>query len=406
MSYDLDKIRSDFPILNKEIRGKRLVFLDSAASAQKPLCVVDKIRDMYLNDYANVHRGLYYLSESSTYIYENSRKIVKKFLNAIHEDNIVFTRNATESINLVAYSYARVRLTKGDEIIISEAEHHANLLPWQVLRNEIGIVLKIAKVEDDGSFELNSLRSLMSEKVKLVSMPHVSNVLGTIFPVKEICKIAHEYGAKALIDGCQGAVHLPVDVQDIDCDFYVFSGHKTYGPTGIGVLYGKKDVLESMVPYQVGGDMVKKVTYEKATYADVPSRFEAGTPAFIQAVGLGEALEYMMNIGMDEISKHELELVDYAREKLYGLDYIIPVGNAKDKGGVFSFVVKDIHSQDIATILDQQSIAVRTGHHCAEPLVHRMGYETVVRASFGLYSGKDDVDALVKGLDKARSFFI
>lgn len=403
--YDVYKIRKDFPVLMQSVNGKPNTFLDSGASAQKPKCVIDRMFDIYTKEYSNVHRGSYMLSEQITWDYEAARKIVQKFLNAKSEKEIVFTRNATESINLVAASWGRKNLKKGDEVLISEAEHHANLVPWQMLRDELGFTLKIFKVGDDGSFIWEEFAEKLSPKTKLVAVTAMSNVLGTVFPIKEMAQAAHQNGALILIDACQYAVHHHIDVQELDCDFLAFSGHKTYGPTGIGILYGKYDILDSMPPYQTGGDMVDHVTYEHTTFEEPPSRFEAGTPAIVEAIGLGEALNYMMCLGMDNIMAHEKELVDYAKEKLSAVEGLKLIGTAENKGGVFSFVMEGIHSQDLAFILNKEGVSIRVGHHCAEPLVHRMGQESVARASFGLYTAKEDIDRLVAALNKAKTFF-
>lgn len=403
--YNVEQIRKDFPVLSQIINGKPNTFLDSAASAQKPQVVIDKIVDIYTNTYSNVHRGSYHLSEAITEEYELSRRIVQKFINAKSENEIVFTRNATEAINLVASTWGRKFLTKMDEVLISEAEHHANLVPWQILRDEIGFELKIFKINDDGSFSWDEFCKNLSGKTKLVSVTGMSNVLGTVFPIKEIIKSAHDVGAKILIDACQYVVHHPVDVQDLDCDFLAFSGHKTYGPTGIGVLYAKQDLLNAMPPYQFGGDMVNVVTYHATTFDEPPARFEAGTPAIVQAIGLGAALEYMMNLGMENIKAHEDDLTRYMHLRLAEVDGLTEVGTAPNKGGVFSFYIDGIHSQDLAFILDKEGVAVRVGHHCAAPLVRRMGYESLARASFGLYSNRDDVDRFINALKKAKTFF-
>ncbi len=403
--FDVYEIRKQFPVLGRLINGKPNTFLDTGASAQKPQCVIDKMLKVYSEDYANVHRGSYLLSEEITLEYEKARKIVQKFINAKSDKEIVFTRNATESINLVAATWGRKFLKKGDEILISEAEHHANLIPWQQVRDETGCTLKIFKIADDGSFVWDEFAKLLSEKTKLVAVTAMSNVLGTIFPIKKMAQSAHEVGALVLTDACQFAVHHQIDVQDMDCDFLAFSGHKTYGPSGIGVLYGKYDILDSMPPYQCGGDMVDHVSYEKTTFAEPPARFEAGTPAIVQAIGLGEALNFMMNLGLDNITAHEKELTKYATEKLSEIEGLVQIGTAKDKGGVFSFVLKGVHPQDMAFILDKEGVALRVGHHCAEPLVHRMGYESVARATLGLYNTKDDIDRLVKAIEKAKTFF-
>lgn len=403
--YNVEQIRKDFPVLSQIINGRPNTFLDSAASAQKPRVVIDKIVDIYTNTYSNVHRGSYHLSETITEEYEQSRRTVQKFINAKSENEIVFTRNATEAINLVASTWGRKFLTKMDEVLISEAEHHANLVPWQVLRDEIGFELKIFKINDDGSFNWDEFCKNLSGKTKLVSVTGMSNVLGTVFPIKDIIKSAHNVGAKVLVDACQYAVHHPVDVQDLDCDFLAFSGHKTYGPTGIGVLYAKQDLLNAMPPYQFGGDMVNVVTYQATTFDEPPARFEAGTPAIVQAIGLGAALEYMMSLGMENIKAHEDDLTRYMHLRLPEVDGLTEVGTAPNKGGVFSFYIDGIHSQDLAFILDKEGVAVRVGHHCAAPLVRRMGYESLARASFGLYSNRDDVDRFINALKKAKTFF-
>lgn len=403
--YDVEKIRKDFPIFDVLVNGKRNTFLDSGASAQKPRCVIDKMMSIYSNEYANVHRGSYFLSEEITSAYEQARQTVQKFLNASQASEIVFTRNATEAINLVASTWGRKFLTKIDEVIITEAEHHANLVPWQALRDEIGFELKICKIKDDGSFDWDDFCKLLNGKTKLVSISGMSNVLGTIFPIKDIIASSHRVGAKVLVDACQLAVHQKIDVQDLDCDFLAFSGHKTYGPTGIGVLYGKYDILDSMPPYQYGGDMVNVVTYQSTTFDEPPARFEAGTPAIVQAIGLATALEYIMNLGFDNIMSHEKELIEYTKQELNKIDGLVQIGSAEEKGGVFSFIIKNIHPQDLAFILDKEGISVRVGHHCAAPLVRRMGYESVVRASLGLYNTKEDIDILCQAINKAKTFF-
>lgn len=403
--YDVNEIRKDFPVLQELVNGKPNTFLDSGASAQKPRCVISRMSDIYTREYSNVHRGSYLLSEQITWDYEAARRTVRKFLNAKSEKEIVFTRNATESINLVAAAWGRKNLKKGDEVLISEAEHHANLVPWQMLRDELGFSLKIFKIADDGSFVWEEFAENLTANTKLVAVTAMSNVLGTVFPIKKMAAAAHRHGALLLADACQFAVHHKVDVQDLDCDFLAFSGHKTYGPTGIGVLYGKYDILASMPPYQTGGDMVDRVTYEHTTFEEPPARFEAGTPAIVEAIGLGVALEYMMALGLENIMAHEQELVKYASEKLSGVPGLKLIGTAKDKGGVFSFVMDGIHPQDLAFILNKEGVAIRVGHHCAEPLVHRMGYESVARATLGLYSTKEDIDRLVAALNKARTFF-
>lgn len=403
--YDVYEIRKDFPVLQELIEGKPNTFLDTGASAQKPWTVIQRMTEIYSNEYSNVHRGSYLLSEQITEEYEKARQTVQKFLNAASEKEIVFTRNATESINLVASSWGRKNLKKGDEVLISEAEHHANLVPWQLLRDELGFSLKIFKIADDGSFTWEEFAKNLTPKTKLVAVTAMSNVLGTIFPIKEMASAAHKVGALILVDACQYAVHHKIDVQDLNCDFLAFSGHKTYGPTGIGVLYGKYDILAEMPPYQAGGDMVAHVTYEQTTFDEPPARFEAGTPAIVEAIGLSAALEYMMQLGLDNITKHEQDLVAYTSKKLSEIEGLKQIGTAPNKGGVFSFVVEGIHPQDLAFILSKEGVAIRVGHHCAEPLVHRMGYESVARATLGLYSTTQDIDRLVAAIKKAKTFF-
>lgn len=403
--YDIDKIRRDFPVLQRQINGKPDVYLDSAASAQKPKSVINKMNRIYRSGYANVHRGTYALSDSITNEYEKARKIVQKFINARSEKEVVFTRNATESINLVAATWAMRNLRVNDEILISEAEHHANLIPWQIVCQKTGAVLKVFKIADDGGYIHEEFQNKLSERTKLVAVTGMSNVLGTLFPIKQIASEAHKFGAKVLIDACQLAVHARLDVQDSDCDFLAFSGHKTYGPTGIGVLYGKADILADMPPYQTGGDMVDKVTYEFTTYAEPPARFEAGTPAIVEAIGLGEALKYMQKIGFDNIERHECEIADYMLQKTSEIKNFKHIGTVAGKGGVFSFQVGSIHPQDLAYVLGKEGVAIRIGHHCAEPLVNRLGYTSLARASLGLYTSKEDIDAFVAAVKKAQKFF-
>lgn len=403
--YDVYKIRQDFPILQKLIEGKPNIYLDSAASAQKPKAVINKMSHILKSGYANVHRGTYALSDKITDEYEKARIIVQKFINAHSPQEIVLTRNATESINLVAYSWAMENLHQGDEILVSEAEHHANLIPWQIVCQKKGCRLKVFKISDEGAYLPEEFAKSLSERVKLVAVTGMSNVLGTIFPIKDIAAKAHQIGAKVLIDACQAAVHQKIDVQDIDCDFLAFSGHKTYGPTGIGVLYGKLEILAAMPPYQTGGEMVNKVTYQYTTYAEPPFRFEAGTPAIVEAIGLGTALQYMQKLGLENIAAHEHQLVKYMYEKCREIKDFKHIGCVPDKGGVFSFQVGNIHPQDLAYVLGKEGVAVRIGHHCAEPLVERMGYNSVARASFGLYTTKEDINAFVIAVEKAQRFF-
>lgn len=405
MSFDVEQIRADFPALSLTVHGKPLVFLDSAASAQKPLRVIDEMKRLYLNEYANVHRGVYELSEKATVNFENARKKVQHFVNAASDVEIVFTRGATDSINLVAYTWGAANLRAGDEIILSQAEHHSNIVPWQLLQSRIGFKINVAPVDDNGDFDFDAYLKLLNEKTKLVSVAHVSNVLGTIFPVKEISAAAHKVGAVVLIDGCQGATHLTVDVRDIGCDFYAFSGHKLYGPTGIGVLYGRLPVLESMPPFEGGGDMIKTVSFSGSTWAEPPARFEAGTPAIMQAIGLGSAVDYVEKIGMDAIDAHERALGKMMQEQIAAINGVRVIGTSKNKAAVVSFVTDFAHPQDIAMVLDQEAVAVRTGHHCAQPLHERFGVSVSVRASLGVYNTAQDVEKFVAAVVKAKRFF-
>ena len=404
--FDAFEIRKDFPILEKKINDKKNIYLDTAASAQKPNVVMEAIKTAYMDEYANVHRGSYWLSDVSTQKYENARKIVKNFINAKKTEEIIFTRNATEGINLVASTFGAKELKKGDEILISRAEHHANLVTWQQWALKTGAELKYFELGDNGEFVLDKFVKMLSEKTKIVSVTAMSNVLGTVFPIKEICYHAHSVGAKILIDACQFVVHKKLDVTDVDCDFLVFSGHKVYGPTGIGVLYGKYDLLCDMPPYQFGGDMIEHVYYDRTTFALPPARFEAGTPAIVQAIGLGAALEYLMKFDFNEIEEYEKKLITYTTEKLLDIDGLTLLGNANEKGGVFSFAIENIHPQDLAFVLGKEGVAVRTGHFCAEPLVKLLGYNSLTRASLGIYSVKDDIDALIDAIKKAKSFLI
>lgn len=398
--FPINKIREDFPILKTKINGKNLVFLDSAASAQKPFCVINACSDFYEKYYANVHRGLYYLSDKATMLYENARKTVAQFINAKTDAEIVFTRNATESINLVAYSYALNNLKQGDEILISEAEHHANIVPWQFAAQKTGAVIKVFKVNNEGDFVSAEFDKLLNNKTKLVAVTHMSNVLGTIFPVREIAQKAHLIGAKVLVDACQAAVHQKIDVQDLDADFLVFSGHKTYGPSGIGVLYAKEELLDEMPPYQFGGDMVETVTFQKTTFAKAPAKFEAGTPAMVQAFGLSKALEYMMDIGLDNIAQYDKSILNFAMEKLNNINGLHIIGTAKNKAGVISFNIDNAHPSDISELLNNMGICVRAGHHCAQPIHKRMGVNATVRASFGLYNTMQEVEFFAEAIEK------
>lgn len=403
--FDVYKIRKDFPILDRLIDGKRNVYLDTAASAQKPLAMLDRINNFYRNEYANVHRGSYYLSELATEAYEHARLTVKNFINARKPAEIIFTRSATEGINLAAATYGASILQIGDEILLSRAEHHANLVTWQQWAKKTGASLKYFDLNADGSFSKENFESSLSERTKIVAVTAMSNVLGTIFPIKEICKKAHSIGAKVLVDACQYAVHKKIDVQDFDCDFLAFSGHKVYGPTGIGVLYGKYDLLAQMPPYQYGGDMIEHVSFEETTFAMPPARFEAGTPAIAQAVGLAASLQYLMQFDFSAIEAYEAELTRYMSREMLNVNGLKIVGNIPDKGGVCSFSIQDIHPQDLAFVLGKEGVAVRTGHFCAEPLVNLLGYTSLARASLGIYSTKEDVDDFIKALYKAKSFF-
>ena len=402
--YNIDNIRKDFPALADRLDGKPNIYLDTAASAQKPQCVIDKICQIYQHTYANVHRGTYALAEAITAEYESARQTIASFIGA-KTNEVVFTRGATESINLVAASWAQNNLKSGDEILVSEAEHHANLIPWQIVAQKTGAKLKIFKIADDGSYLKEEFEKALTPNVKLVAVTAMSNVLGTVFPIDEIVKAAHHIGAKVLVDACQSIVHQKTDVQDLDCDFLCFSGHKLYGPTGIGVLYAKANILESMPPYQTGGDMVDHVTYEKTTFAEPPARFEAGTPAAVQAIGLGQAVKYVSKIGIDQIKAYEADLISYFNKKAEQTDGLKIIGTAKNKGGVFAFDFNGIHPQDLSFVLSHEGVAIRIGHHCAEPLVNRMGYTSLARASFGLYTSISDIDAFFNALNKAKRFF-
>ena len=401
-------IRKDFPILQRKIYDKYpLVYLDNGATTQKPLCVLDGMREEYLNVNANVHRGVHYLSQQATDLHEGAREKVRQFVNAEKTSEIVFTRGTTEAINLVASSFVEAYMKAGDEVIISTMEHHSNIVPWQLQAEKKGIMVKVIPMSDDGLLDMDAYKALISEKTKLVSVTHVSNVLGTVNPVKEIVQIAHEHGVPCMIDGAQSAPHMKIDVQEIDCDFYAFSGHKMYGPTGIGVLYGKEKYLEQMPPYQGGGDMIGTVTFEKTTYAALPYKFEAGTPDYIATHGLAIAIDYMLNIGMDKIEAHERELTRYALEQMQTIEGMRIFGplDANKRDAVISFLVGDIHHLDMGTLLDRLGIAVRTGHHCAEPLMRRLGINGTVRASFGLYNTKEEIDALVNGIKRVSQMF-
>ncbi|WP_057465162.1 cysteine desulfurase [Pseudovibrio sp. POLY-S9] len=402
--YDVEKVRKDFPILSTQVYGKPLVYLDNGASAQKPTAVIDAITKAYTQEYANVHRGLHYLSNTATENFEAARETVRRFLNAPSVDEIIFTKSTTEAINLVSYGLEG-DIQEGDEIIISIMEHHSNIVPWNFLRERKGAVIKWAPIAEDGTFLLDEFEKLLTDRTKIVAMTHMSNVTGTVVPVKEVTRLAHERGAKVLIDGSQSAVHMPVDVQDIGCDFYAITGHKLYGPSGIGVLYGKKEILNKMRPFQGGGEMIKDVTECLVTYAEAPHRFEAGTPPIVQAIGLGAALDYMESLGRENIALHEASLRDYAEQRLKEVNSLKIFGNAKDKGSIFSFEIEGVHAHDISMVIDRAGVAVRAGTHCAQPLLARYGVTSTCRASFGLYNTHDEVDRLVEALRKAQMMF-
>lgn len=398
-------IRNDFPILETTNRGKPLVYLDSASSAQKPKAVVEAMASFYYHDYANIHRGIYELSERATRLFEDTRKVVKKFINAPHENNIVFVKGTTEGINLLATCLSKLGWAAGDEVILSEMEHHSNIVPWVMLKEQLGIVLKIIPVTDEGELDLSQLESLFTPKTKCVSLTHASNVLGTINPIKKIVQAAHHHHVPVIIDGAQAAPHLQVDVQDLDCDFYVFSAHKCYGPTGVGVLYAKTPWLDLLPPYQGGGDMIETVAFSEVTYAKGPQKFEAGTPDIAGVIGLNAALTYLMNLGMPAIVAHEQALLAEATQALSALQGVRLIGVAKEKVGVISFVMDDVHPHDMGTILDAEGVAVRASHHCAMPLMTRFGVPATVRASFGLYNQASDIDALVRAIHEIKRLF-
>ena len=403
--YDINKVREDFPILSREVYGKPLVYLDNAATTQKPLCVLDAMREEYLNVNANVHRGVHYLSQQATDLHEAAREKVRQFINAEKTEEIVFTRGTTEAINLVASSFCELQMKEGDEVLVSEMEHHSNIVSWQLQAMKRGIVVKHLPITDKGELCLDSLESLISDKTKIISIAHVSNVLGTVNPVEEIIKTAHAHGIPVLVDGAQSAPHFKVDVQAMDCDFFAFSGHKMYGPTGIGVLYGKEKWLEKLPPYQGGGEMIDKVTWEKTTFERLPFKFEAGTPDYIATHGLATAIDYLNRVGLDSVKAHEAELTRYCREQLRTIDGMRIFGEAEHKDAVVSFLVGDIHHLDMGTLLDRLGIAVRTGHHCAQPLMDRLGISGTVRASFALYNTKEEIDVLVNGIRRVSQMF-
>ncbi|MGY4624736.1 cysteine desulfurase [Bradyrhizobium sp. USDA 4486] len=404
-AYDVARVREDFPALAMQVYGKKLVYLDNAASAQKPKSVLDRMTQAYTSEYANVHRGLHYLANAATEAYEGGRAKVAQFINAPRTEEVIFTRNATEAINLVASSWGGPNIKDGDEIVLSIMEHHSNIVPWHFLRERQGAVIKWAPVDDEGNFLIEEFEKLLSPKTKLVAITQMSNALGTIVPVKEVVRIAHARGIPVLVDGSQGAVHLPVDVQDLGCDFYVFTGHKVYGPTGIGVLWAKYDHLVAMRPYNGGGEMIREVSRDVVTYGDPPHKFEAGTPAIVEAVGLGAAIDYVNSIGKERIATHEHDLTNYAQERLREINSLRLIGTARGKGPVISFELKGAHAHDVATVIDRQGIAVRAGTHCVMPLLERFNVTATCRASFGMYNTREEVDHLAQALLKARDLF-
>lgn len=405
MAYNVEAIRADFPILKKEVYGKPLVYLDNAASAQKPRQVIERIVHAYEHEYANVHRGLHYLANAATEAFEGARESVRKFLNAPSTDEIIFARSATEAINLVAQSFGGMCIGEGDEIVLSIMEHHSNIVPWHFHRERRGAKLVWVPVEDDGSFSLAAFEAALTARTKMIAITHMSNVLGTVVPIKEVCRIARARGIPVLVDGSQGAVHLDVDVQDLGCDFYVFTGHKVYGPTGIGVLWGKREHLAAMPPFNGGGEMIETVTQDSVTYNAPPHRFEAGTPPIVQAIGLGAAVEYMMALGKPAIRAHEDDLRDYAHQRLGELNSLRIFGRALGKGAIVAFEMKGAHAHDVATVIDRAGVAVRAGTHCAMPLLASYGVTSTCRASFALYNTRAEVDKLVEALHKAQAFF-
>lgn len=403
--YNIQQVRDDFPILARTVYDKPLVYLDNAATTQKPLCVLDAMRDEYLNVNANVHRGVHYLSQQATDLHEAARETVRQFINAPKTEEIIFTRGTTESINLVVSSYVDAFMHEGDEVIVSVMEHHSNIVPWQLQAARKGIALRVIPMTDTGALDMQAFEQLFNERTRFVSVAHVSNVLGTVNPVKDICRIANSHGVPVLVDGAQSTPHFKVDVQDIDCDFFAFSGHKIYGPTGVGVLYGKEDWLDRLPPYQGGGEMIESVTFERTVFEKLPFKFEAGTPDYVATHGLATALKYVSSLGMDNIAAHERELTTYCMEQMRTIPGMRLFGDTPNKDAVVSFLVGDIHHLDMGTLLDRLGIAVRTGHHCAQPLMERLGIQGTVRASFALYNTKDEIDALVNGIRRVSTMF-
>ncbi len=405
MTYDVNAIRRDFPILSTTVYDRPLIYLDNAATTQKPLCVLDAMRHEYLNANANVHRGVHYLSQQATELHEAARETVRRFINAGKTEEVIFTRGTTESINLVASSFCEEFMKEGDEIIVSVMEHHSNIVPWQLQAARRGVAVRVIPMNDEGELDMEAYAGMFTERTKIVSVAHVSNVLGTVNPVREMIRIAHSHGVPVLIDGAQSTPHFKVDVQELDCDFFAFSGHKIYGPTGIGVLYGKEEWLDRMPPYQGGGEMIESVTFEKTVFQSLPFKFEAGTPDYIATHGLAVALDYVNDIGLENISSHERELTSYCMEQMRSIDGIALFGTSEHKDAVVSFLVGDIHHLDMGTLLDRLGIAVRTGHHCAQPVMQRYGIQGAVRASFAMYNTKEEIDALVEGVRRVSRMF-
>lgn len=403
--YQIEDVRKDFPILSKTIYNKPLVYLDNAATTQKPLSVIEAMNNEYLNVNSNVHRGVHWLSQQTTELHESARETLRKFINAKSTNEIIFTRGTTESINLVASSFVEGFMNAGDEVIVSEMEHHSNIVPWQLQMARKGIALKVAPIDDEGNLDMEAFKKLFSERTKLVSIAHVSNVLGTVNPIDEIIQFAHSQGVPVLVDGAQSAPHFAIDVQAMDCDFFALSGHKMYGPTGIGVLYGKDEWLDRMPPYQGGGEMIETVSFDKVTFEKPPLKFEAGTPDYVATHGLATAVDYLLDLGMDNIQKHEAMLTKYVMEQLSTIKDIRFIGTPRQKDAVVSFLVGDIHPFDLGTLLDRLGIALRTGHHCAQPLMQRLGIQGTIRASFGLYNTKEEIDVLVKGIERVAAMF-
>ena len=403
--FDAEKVRADFPVLRQQVNGRPLVYLDNGATSQKPQLVIDELVRYYTTENANVHRGVHTLSQNATEDYEGARAKVKRLLNAADDHEVIFTRGTTDSINMVAHSFARHNLGPGDEVIVSNMEHHSNIVPWQMLREEKGVVLKVVPIDDSGELLMEEYERMLSPRTKLVSITHVSNALGTILPVEQIISMAHAQGAPVMLDGAQAVPHMAVDVQQLDCDFYVFSGHKIFGPTGIGVLYGKAELLEAMPPVQGGGDMIKSVTFERTIYNDLPYKFEAGTPNIAGAIGLGAAIDYVQSVGFESFAAHEEELLEYGAKALESIGGLRIIGTAPRKAGILSFVLDNIHPHDIGTILDAEGVAVRTGHHCAQPVMQRFQIPATVRASMAMYNTKEDIDALVRGIDRVIEVF-